>query len=898
MVDLEHQPPISSPVPDSIAVQAPLLYTKLRVPSTTPALLSRPRLTSQLKLRPDGLLTLLSAPAGFGKTTLVASWFKQQSQPVAWLTLDEQDNDPILFWRYFIAALQGVDDRLGGQAQSALATPSLVALESAVALLINDFATRVAPETTVPVVLDDFHWIHNGIIHQSLTYLLQHQPAQLHLFFLTRADPPLSLARLLVEGRLVELRAADMRLSLPEMAAFFNEVMALSISDEALTLLAEQTEGWMAGIQLAARSLRQRGAADATSQLQGMAGARRHVFAYLVEEVLRYQPAEVRQFLQQTAVLRRFCGPLCAVVTGQADAASVLRRLASDNLFITPLDDEGLWYCYHPLFADLLRSDLDDATRLECHRRAAGWYAEQHLVQDAIRNALEAEAYDLMAELLTQSYKEFLGQGLLVSLRKWLSKLPAEHLSLRLRLASAWCRVYESNELELQEIVNTINSLQPEADLPFQGEIMAVQAVYASLYGLPERGIHWATRALPLIAPDDHLSRAAAYQALGNAYRYQGELDAALAAYAQSGNEFEVMGNLFMSQLPHYRMAGLLIMQGRLHQALHTYELLRKRALEAGHEPLVSTGELFGYLSDLYLEWYDLDRAAAYARQEIELARAGDMLLPLVDGYLKQAAVARAQGDEGVARAALVLAAETAGQLRSENVSAQVTMHQAWHDLAQGDLTAAAIWADEYARRRTSKSAQLPPVLAQSADLLLARVWLAQGRNMAVQDLLQESIRRNEAVGRIRLVAEGHVLQALALSNRDQAAAQKALIHALTLARQEGYVRLFVENGPALVPLLRKVRHLFPDYVQRLLAVMPGGLGNGRPDGPLLDALTEREQEILGLIGQGQSNREIAEALFISVGTVKGHVNHIFSKLDVQNRTQALLKAHELNLLS
>ncbi|MGD2077815.1 MAG: AAA family ATPase, partial [Chloroflexota bacterium] len=280
------EPSISASVAGtSVLTESPLLYTKLRVPSTASALLPRPRLASQLELRSDGLLTLLSAPAGFGKTTLVASWFRQQSQPVAWVTLDEQDNDPILFWRYLIAALQEIDGRLGRQAQAALATPPLVTLESAVALLINDFAAYSAPETTVPVVLDDFQWIHNGVIHQSLNFLLQHQPPQLHLFLLTRADPPLSLARLRVEGRLVELRATDMRLSLPEMTTFLNEVMALGLSDETLALLAEQTEGWMAGIQLAARSLHLRDEAAAASRLQSIAGARQHVFAYLMEEV-------------------------------------------------------------------------------------------------------------------------------------------------------------------------------------------------------------------------------------------------------------------------------------------------------------------------------------------------------------------------------------------------------------------------------------------------------------------------------------------------------------------------------------------------------------------------------------------------------------------------------------
>ena len=880
-------------------MESPLLHTKLRVPGSTPTLLSRPRLTNQLKPQPEGRLTLLSAPAGFGKTTLVTDWIRQQNNPVAWLTLDEQDNDPMLFWRYLITALRAVDARLGLQSQAVLVAFSKVSLETAVTFLINDIISHIPPDTTLTLVLDDFHWIHSASIHQSLNYLLQHQPPQLHLLLLTRADPPLSLARLRVEGRLVELRAADLRLTPEEMAAFFNQVMALNVSEAAIHLLVEQTEGWAAGLQLVALSLRQRGPDDAARLVQTFSGVRQHVFAYLMEEVLCYQSDEVRQFLRKTAVLRQFCGSLCSAVTGQDDAARLLRQLSADNLFITPLDDEGQWYRYHPLFADMLRADLDEATRHECHQRAAHWYAERQLMQDAVRNALAAQDYDLMASLLTKSYKTFLAHGLLVSLQKWLAALPAEYQSPRLRLAVAWCRVYEGNVPQLQQLITDITRQLPETDEPFQGEILAVQAVYASLYAQPNDAIAWATQGLSLIDPTDHLSLAAAYQALGNAYRYLDKLDAALTAYTQSRQQFENIGNVFMAQLPLYRIASIKVMQGRLHQAWHTYESIRQRAQAAGYEPLIMTGEVFGHLSDLFWEWNDLEQARAYARQEIELAQSGHMLLALVDGYLKLAAAAAAQGDEAAAREALGLAAETAAQLQSAPVSAQVAMHQARYYLAGGNLIAAVSWANDYAYQRADGTCILTPLLAHSADLLLASVWLAQGQTTAVLDLLQEVIPQYQAIGRIRLMVAAYVLQALAWAGKNQGAdAQTALIQALTLAQQEGYVRAFVENGPALAPLLSQVRHLFPDYVSQLMAAMPVGATTMSPASPLLlDPLTEREQEILELIGRGHSNRLIADALFISVGTVKGHVNHIFSKLDVKNRTQALLRAHELNLL-
>ncbi|MBE2200558.1 MAG: AAA family ATPase [Anaerolinea sp.] len=547
---LDRERPLATPPPPPdpmLLMESPLLHTKLRSPGVTPTLLSRPRLTHQLVLQSNGFLTLISAPTGFGKTTLVTDWLRQQNRPVAWVTLDEQDNDPVLFWRYLITALQVVDECLGLRAQAALGALTRVSLETAVTYLINDIVNHLPVDQILTLVLDDFHWIHNAAVHQSLNYLLQHQPPQLHLLLLTRADPPLSLARLRVTGRLVELRAADLRMTPPEMAEFLNQVMALDISDDTLDLLAQQTEGWAAGLQLAALSLRQQGAVEAAQLVQTFAGVRQHVFAYLMEEVLTYQSDEVRQFLQQTAVLPQFSAPLCTAVTGQTDAAQRLRQLTADNLFITPLDDAGQWYRYHPLFAEMLRANLDEAVQRDCQRRAALWYAAQQMMPEAMRSAQAAQDYDLMAQFLTQSYKTFLGQALLVSLQKWLTALPDTYQTPRTRLAAAWCRVYESNEAEMQQIVAAITAQSPELDKPFQGEILAVRAIYASLYGRLDNAILWATEAITLIDPEDHLSMAAAYQALGNAYRSQGQLDAALAAYSQTRQHFE-KGSIWISR--------------------------------------------------------------------------------------------------------------------------------------------------------------------------------------------------------------------------------------------------------------------------------------------------------------------------------------------------------------
>ena len=891
----ENQTIQTTSIPATVAGDRPLLHTKLHIPGCTPSLLSRLRLTSQLHSRPDRSLTLLTAPAGFGKTTLVAEWFHEQTLPAAWLTLDEQDNDPVLFWRYLIAALQGIDNCLGQQAQAVLATFPRYSLEAVVTFLINDIINRPSGDEALTLILDDFHWIHNAVIHQSFNYLLQHQPPQLHIVLLTRADPPLSLARLRVEGRLVELRSADLRMTQEEVSTFFSEVMALALPAEDLQLLMEQTEGWAAGLQLAALSLRQRKSAAVKQQTQPFAAIRQHIFAYMMEEVLLLQADDVRQFLQQTAVLRQFCAPLCAAVTGNNEAAKILRQLIADNLFITTLDDDGVWYHYHPLFAEFLRSNLDEATVRACHRRAADWYADQGMIQDAMRNALAAEDYDLMASLLTRTYKTFLATGLLASLQTWLSNIPPDYQSPRLRLASAWCRVYEIGHSEVEEIIAGILGHLSDSELPFRGEILAVRAIYASLYGNLDQSIVWANEALTLIDAQDYLSLAAAYQALGNAYRNQGKLDAAIDAYSQGHRHFMSLGNVIMAQLPLYRIASIQVMQGRLRHAWQTYEALRENAQAAGYEPLIWTSEVFGYLSDLFLEWHDLEKAFAYAQQEIELAKLGHTLLGLVDGYLKLAAVNTAQENEDAARKALDLAVETAVPLRSPPIHAKIAMHQASLELSWGNLAAADAWAADTIESRRQNKTVLSPLESQSADLLLARIRLAQRRFELTLKLLEHIMPTFEKCGHVRRLTEVFVLRSLVYAAQGQESrARESLIQALELAEPEGYIGVFVENGAALIPLLEQVRHNFPEYVTRLLSTFSAC---ANPVTPLLDSLTEREQEIMELIALGYTNRQIADDLFISVGTVKGHVNHIFSKLDVSNRTQALLRARELNLI-
>jgi LuxR family transcriptional regulator, maltose regulon positive regulatory protein len=888
-----------------------LLHTKLYVPSAPGKLLSRPRLLRQLQTAVSGKLTLVSAPAGFGKTTLVADWWThlghqaegrqdEQSRPdLAWLSLDAQDNEPTRFLRYLIAALQTIAD-VGQTAVSLLNSLPPTPPERLLTILINDLEDR--PDKLV-LVLDDYHLITSPAVHALLLFLLQHMPPSLHLLLCSRSDPPLALSRWRVRGELTEIRAADLRFTPEETAVFLQQLLDNPLTATDLELLVRRTEGWIAGLQLAALSLQNLDAPAASRFIREFGGANRHVFAYLIEEVLQQQPEPVQQFLRQTAVLERLNPSLCTAVTGLAETRQRLIQLADNNLFLVPLDDQGHWFRYHPLFAESLRAALPDDERRMLHRRAADWYARHNLTHKAIYHLVQGEDDERVVAIISRNYRALLQQGKLVTVQQWLELLPPDLVQQHphLLLACAWSQIYSSNEQECHQLLLAITAQLPGLETAaydaIRGEMLAVQAVYASLYGQPDEAIRLANQALPLVPGEDHFVRAAVAQALGNAYRWQGQLTAATAAYEQAHFQFEHLGSVFIAEVPLYRLAQVQIMQGRLRQAQQTVEMAQQRAADAGRESLIAVSELFSHLSDLYREWNKLDDALYYAQQEIELAGQGHLQLPLVTGYLALASVQAAQGEPAAARAALSQAAAQAQHCQSPILMAQVAMQQAAFELSQKNLAPALSWAEQYAARQIQQPKDLPPALRQAANLLLARIRLAQGDLAAAEGLLVDVQTRAQQDGRMRLEIEALILRALLSQMQEQdEAAIMLLQQALTLAEPEGYIRIFVDQGTPLAGLLAQISPP-STYVNRLLAQMSS---DHLPPGtafPLYDPLTPREQEILRLVASGDTNQQIADRLFLTVGTVKGHLNHIFSKLDVQNRTQAIARARTLGLL-
>lgn len=894
-----------------------LLQTKLYVPPLHGAVLARPRLLALLDAVAPAALTLLSAPAGFGKTTLVAQWVHQHAPSVTWLSLDSGDNDPVRYWRHVIAALQQVDRRIGKTAAVTLQTPQPPPLESLVSGIINDLA-NLAPAARVTLVLDDYHQIHNNVVHGSMHFLLTHQPSNLHLILLTRADPPLSLARLRVQGRLTEVRAADLRFTDEETADLLRRVWRFPLGDGELNVLTTRTEGWPAGVQLAALALPRGATADLRRAVQAFAGNQRLVMEYLIDEVLTQQPDDVQHFLLHTAILERLTSPLCDALlreeNGRATPAPNSRQILHDledaNLFLVPLDDERKWYRYHPLLAEALRHRLarfpDALPPATLHRRAARWLAGAGLMTEAMGHALAADAH-LAAHLIEAHYRTAVLHGELMSLRQWLEALPpALHQERpRLRLATAWAYAHTLRQEAFLALLTSVETAVADAPSPesqrLRGEAAALKAVFISLHDQPAQTVALAEQALAFIPEDDALLRAVTYQALGNAHRIQGQVRAARDAYATTQRCFQSLDRPLLALVPLARLGQVQALQGELHEAARTFaEVLRLAGDEAGESYLLA-GETWAHLAELHREWNDLDQAHACALRELALVEQAGNVTALLAGYLTLARVESVRGAHDAALAALAHAEVLARDHDLSSAPHVVATHKARLSLAMGQVSEAVHWAATY-EAQLETGATWPLLRREFADLTWARVRLAQRRPREAEMVLSRVRDQAERDGRRPAVIEALLLQGLAaLAQGATERAVHAVAEAVALAADEGYVRLFVDEGRPMHYLLQQVSLTVRDEPQaRTLARLRAAFGKpAAADIPavFMEPLTPRELEILQLMATGATNQQIADQLVIGLGTVKGHINHILGKLDAQNRTEAVVRARALEIL-
>ncbi len=894
-----------------------LLATKLHVPRLRAQFIRRSHLVERLQQGMERALTLVSAPAGFGKTTLVAQWLAESGTPVAWLSLEPEDNEPVRFLSYLIAALQRLDLHVGNAMLPLLQAPRPAPLERVMALVINDLIAGAARDFAL--VLDDYHVITAEAIHRALLFLLGHLPSHMHLIIATRADPPLLLAGLRARGQLTEVRAADLRFATDEVSAFLREVMKLDLEAWAIAALERRTEGWVVGLQLAALSLQ--GGGDVSTFLAAFTGSHRFVLDYLSEEVLSLQPAAVQTFLLHTSILERLSGELCDAVTGQQGSQAMLEALDRANLFVVALDEERGWYRYHHLFAEVLKSRLQQAESTlvaELHRRASAWYEQHEMFAEAIQHALAASDLERAARLIEDHGISFALRGQTHTMLGWLNALPEAVIRrhARLGLYSAVMLLFtnqvEAAETRLHDLEQGLQITVPnDQERVIRGQIAILRANLLRSCGDLALALALARRALELLPETDRF-RLPALVGAAHSYLVSGDVTltaehvavATVASVRASGDLFALLQSITCLA----RLQGL---QGHLRRAASTYgEAVRVLPGQGGLQSLLGSPAYYFGLGDLLREWNELDAAERHLVEGMDLVKG--TLTVFADevtlGYIALARLQQARGEYSRALATLDAFMDLARQrhfvpqmlARGMAVRAQV-------ELAQANLTAALRWAAGSGLSLADEDLSYP---REQEYLALARVRIAEARDDPASPFLQDTLalldrllHDAETKTRLSSVLEILVLRALALSAReDQKYALTTLEHALTRAEAEGYIRLFVDEGGPMRSLLRQAqaRGIASDYVAQLLAAfdeqhVAGPAISARST--LVEPLTEREREVLHLLSTGASNREIARRLVLSVGTVKKHVYNICGKLGTQSRTQALARARGLNLV-
>jgi LuxR family maltose regulon positive regulatory protein len=894
-------------------VSTPLLQTKLYIPHSQPNLISRPRLIKHLE---DGLsrkLTLVSSPAGFGKTTLLSEWIHKCGQPVAWITLDQGDNDPSRFLKYFItAALQKNEAEIGEEIFSALQSSQPPKSDILLTGLLNEITEMTQP---IVIVLDDYHVITEPTIQEMLTFILENQPPQMHLVISSRADPPWPLARLRVHGELAEIRTRDLRFTTDEAATFLNNVMGLKLSPQEVASLEGLTEGWIAGLQMAALSMR--GRKDVSGFIESFSGTHRFILDYLVEEVLDQQSLTIQEFLLKTSILESLSGPLCDAVADREDSQIILTQLEQANLFLIPLDDERCWYRYHHLFADLLRIRLEH-TQPEhtptLHRRASEWFEQNGLIAEAVNHSLVANDFERVVRLFAGNTLAMIYHGESRTLVSWLEALPDEVVRSQpwFSIAHAWTLAYagefDAIETLLKETEKVLVGFDELvlSEVEYQrivGHIAIIRSYTAARRGDSSRAAKQACKALQHLPADDLMERGYILTLLGAVLRTSGDFNAATEASTKAIAISQATGDSQLSAVVLCDQAALHYSQGQLHKAAaicrDAEQISDKYAGQSGR-PLPVMGYAYIRLSAVLREWNDLETATGYAREGLELCKQWGQADFLVYSYIEVAKVLQAIGDMDGA-----LDAIQTGKRIASNVSPWPGFHVATQQarlwLVQGKLEDVTRWV-QVSGLRNDDSLSFQYLFRY---IVLARVLIAQGVFDEAAGLLSRLLEVAETARAMGCMIEILILQALALQAQGKIDhALTSLERALVFAEPEGYVRTFIDEGSSMGKLLQQTTApgVAVGYVGKLLTALKKETKSKRQLGEgfsasIVEPLSERELEVLRLLQTHLSSTGIAEELTISANTVRTHIKNIYSKLNVHNRQDALQRAQELELI-
>ena len=922
-----------------------LLHTKISLPFVRPSLVERPRLQKQIGQGLQVLLTLVIAPAGFGKTTLAASSVADFGMSVAWLSLDQSDNLAGHFLTYLIAALQSADNQIGSDAIQLMAGIQHASPQAVLTSLINDLES-VAKEMVL--VLDDYQYISNSTIHEQVAFLLEHCPRAFHLLIATRSDPPLPLARLRARGQMVELRSADLRFTPTEAAQFLNEVMGLRLDTKSVSMLEQRTEGWIAGLQMAALSMRDRN--DITGFIEKFSGTNRYIMDYLLEEVLASQPPEVQCFLLHTSILERLKAPLCEVVldvqefegwtidkmpasfqpSNPLTCQPILEYLERANLFLTPLDDERQWYRYHHLFADLLRTRLDQiypGLAPQLHGRAAAWHEQNGSILDAIYHASMVPDDGMVERLIKQNYLEMMNRGEMSWVRFWMGNLSKElvyrrpWLCLYEAMNRSWFGQLEEANLLLNQAEKHIRAEGPWTDAQSMlGYHAYVKSRVTAMQGDTRRAIELCLAAREKI-PADSLDFQIDFSiTLGYQYFLCGDFINANKILNETIRSGYIAGAINNPVASYCLLARSQVYQGRLHEADGLLQKAVQLCREPGGQYLGVAGLVDVETAALLCEWNDLDAALVRLKRGLDyLPRWGKTDDFCLD-YITQSRIQLAQGNRIEAVGAIEKAAQliqTCGVFSEARNAVEAAQVQLW--LAQGNRSSLDRWVGTLEKRPGLRNAFRYE--DELTHITQARVFIAQNKLDEANRLLSCLEESAQSDGRQGRLIEIMILKALALQKMgNHAQADLALTKSLYLAEPSGYVRVFLDEGQPmkmlLAPWLEHASTSSPrDYAIHLLAQFDAELhvaialqekaspvddpsARLRQSGQtLVEPLSPRELEVLHLMALGQTNREIAGQLIVAPGTVKAHTASIYRKLDVVNRTEAVARARQLGIL-
>ena len=885
----------------------PHIDTKLHVPTTRSDLVDRPRLNRQLDRCVEHKLLLVSAPTGFGKTTLLSEWSQQSECPVAWVSLDATDNDPMHFWSYVVAALDKLDDSVGQNLLPLIHSSRPAEVEYTIPTLINT-VTSIPDDFTL--VLDDYHCIESETIHQALAYLLEYLPSNMHLILASRTEPPLPLAQWRARGQLMELRVPDLRFSADETECLFNQAMGLNLLPGDVLTLQERTEGWAAGLQLAALTVRDQANIDS---LRDFRGDHQYIVDYLASEVLQRQPEPVRAFLLQTSILCTLKGSLCDAVTGQTNSAAILEQLHQGNLFIAALDRKG-HYRYHQLFVDFLRDQLERDPSFDpavLHLRAADWYERHGGLDRAIDHTLDAGHVDEAVQLIEKTARQHVMRGEFATLLGWFKALPDRVIHERpdLCLVYAWVLVNSGQKSAASATLDQLDAHLGDGDeaRTLLGEIANVRARIAVFRGDTEQNIHYSKKSLDLL-PADSPMRGDVFLDLAFAHSSVQDFEAAEPAFIKAIEIGHSTGNLRTALMATYYLAETYVNRGRFRQAVQRWQQGLAWCEQTNSASACWAHAGFGTL--LY-EWNDVASAHDHLRKAISLGHKSGEVKVLMYAPMSLASVLQTQGRPDEALAVLDAGAEIARQMCIEMLGQSIGAARVAVWLRQGELDTAerwlqqqglSVWNDDLSYVHVTMLAHFH--LAQSrADQALSPGELARAI-----ELLEAQREVDVAYGLDYVVARHLALLAMLYrASDDDERALDRLAQAVALAEPMGLVRTFVDHGVGMAALLRDMttQGRGSNYLAKLLAAFRDDVAPQRAvDGPapvvsqpLIDPLRRREIEVLEHIDQGRSNKEIADEMVVAVSTVKWYLRNIYEKLQVNRRTQAVARARELNLL-